>query len=152
MPASVTLPTTTLTFWIGPQDLSLKLASGSGVRPGLCLWIDRELMTVVALPDANNIVKIKRGQGGTAPSEHSSTALVTIGRPDQFYTTDPVGAPGTVIAVSPYINTFNGKVWYAQGDALPNNQTVRWWQEVTGSYGTSSLGILTQTSSPTSST
>lgn len=90
--------------------------------------------------------------GGTAPSEHSSTALVTIGRPDQFYSVDPFGSPGSVIAVSPYINTLNGKVWYAQGDALPLNSTVRYWQEVTGTYGTASLGILTQTTSPTSST
>ena len=152
MPASVTLPTTTLTLWIGPQNHTLKLASGSGVTPGLCLWIDRELMSVTSLPDSNGNVRVRRGVGGTAPSEHSSTALVTIGRPDQFYTVDPFGSPGSVIAVSPYINTLNGKVWYAQGDALPLNSTVRYWQEVTGTYGTASLGILTQTTSPTSST
>jgi hypothetical protein len=152
MPASVTLPTTTLTSWIDPLTKEVKLASGSGVVPGLCLWVDRELMIVNTLPDANLSVRVKRGWNGTAPSEHSSSATVTIGRPDQFYTTDPVGAPPSIIEVSPYINTFNGKVFYAQGDALPDHLTVRWWQEVTSTYGTASRGILTQTSAPTSST
>lgn len=153
MPAATTLATTSLTLWIDALAHEVQLASGSGIVPGLRLWVDRELMEVKSLPDSLNIVRVKRGVDGTAPSRHSSTATVTIGRADQFYAHDPYGAPPSVILVSPFINVLNGKVWLAQGDALPDNATVRWWQEVTNSYPSASLGITQNPSpSPTAST
>jgi len=148
MPASATLATTTLTYQIDPADHELIVASGSGIYPGYRLWIDRELITVKSLPDSLNTVKVIRGVDGTAPSRHSSSSTVTIGRADQFFATDPYGAPGSVVAVSPYINVLNGKIWYAQGDALPDGLTRRWWQEVTYTYPGVPLGI-TQPPSPT---
>lgn len=152
MPASVTLSTATLTFGIGPGSDEITLSSVSGVNRGTCLWIDRELMRVVSLISGSNRVKVARGIGGSSASPHSSSATVTIGRADQFYSVDPVGSPDVVILVSPYINTVNGKVFLAQGDANSASENYRWWQEVTNTYGQGSLGIRTQESAPTSST
>ena len=97
-------------------------------------------------------VRVGRGVDGTAAAPHSSSAQVTIGKADQFYAVDPVGAPGEVVLISPWINVINGKVWYAQGDALPSGLTNRWWQEVTTTYGFGGLGIRSSESAPTSST
>ncbi len=152
MPATVTLSTTTLAIGIDSGAGEITLASVSGISPDLCLWIDRELMSVNSLVPGTNRVKVRRGIGGTAASAHSSSALVTIGRGDQFYSSDPVGAPSSEILVSPYINTTNGSIWYAQGDATPSGRTYRWWENVTTTYGYGSLGIRTQESAPTSST
>lgn len=148
MPAATTLSTTTLVYYIDSNAHEVKLTSGTGITPGLYLWIDRELLKVMSLPDSNNIVSVKRGIEGTAPSRHMSSALVTIGRPDQFYSHDPYGSPPPVVLVSPYINILNGKVWLAQGDPNPDFATARWWQEVTNTYPFGSLGI-NQNPSPT---
>ncbi len=152
MPATTTLATATLTFGIGPGADELQLSSVSGVSRGTCLWIDRELIRVVNLVSGSNRVKVARGVGGSSAAPHSSSALVTIGRADQFYSVDPVGSPDVVILVSPYINTVNGKVFLAQGDASPDRQNVRWWQEVTNTYGQTSFGVRTAEAAPTSST
>ena len=151
MPASVTLATATLTYGVDPGAGEIVLSSVSGVVVGYRLWIDRELMKVKSLPGGTR-VKVFRGVDGTAAAPHSSSATVTIGRSDQFYSTDPLGAPAEVVEVSPYINVINGKVWFAQGDALPSGLANRWWQEVTTEYGVGALGVRTQESTPTSST
>ena len=152
MPATVTLATATLTYGVSPDAGEIQLSSVSGVDVGDRLWIDRELMKVNRVVDGTTRVKVNRGVDGTAASRHSSSAVVTIGRPDQFYTTDPVGSPASVIPVSPYINVLNGKVWYAQGDSLPEDNSYRWWQEVTQTYGIGPLGVRTQVASLSSST
>jgi len=95
---------------------------------------------------------------GTTPSgshaqSHSSTAQVTIGPMSSFYKTDPKGRPSNVVLVSPWINTVNGKVWLPQGDSYPGGFTtdtvaIRWWQEVTNTYGIGALGVRSKTSSP----
>ena len=151
MPATVTLSTTTLTNGIGPQDRDVKLASNTGVRTGLFLFAGRELMRVDEVL-GNGLVRVSRGQSGTASQKHSSSAVVTIGSGTQFYTQDPVGSPAEATEVAPWINTRNGKVWYAQGDAQPTGLTFRWWQDATTTYSFGPLGIRTTESSPTSST
>lgn len=152
MPATVTLATATLTYSVSPDAVEVQLSSVSGVDVGDRLWIDRELMKVNSVVTGTTRVKVNRGVDGTAASNHWSRATVTIGRPDQFYTTDPVGSPSTVIPVSPYINVLNGRVWYAQGDSLPDGATYRWWEEVTQTYGIGPLGVRTQVASLSSST
>jgi hypothetical protein len=149
MPATVTLATATLTFGVGPGDNEITLSSLSGVVPGYCLWIDRELMQVKELKSSTR-VRVVRGESGTFASAHSSSATVTIGRCDQFYSVDPQGRPGETFPVSPYINVINGKVWMAQGDAISGAN--RWWQEVTQTYGTGPFGIRTQEASISAST
>lgn len=152
MPATVTLATATLTYGVGPGDGELTLSSVTGIDSGYRLWIDRELMKVLQVVTGTLRVKVIRGYDGTVASQHSSSALVTIGRADQFYTVDPVGAPLSATPVAPYINVINGKVWYAQGDALPEGGTYRWWQEVTQTYGIGPLGVRTQVANLSSST
>ena len=141
MPATVTLATATLTYTVYPDTVEIQLSSVSGVDVGDRLWIDRELMKVNSVVTGTTRVKVNRGVDGTAATRHASSAVVTIGRPDQFYTTDPVGSPAMVIPVSPYINALNGKVWMSQGDALPDGNAYRWWQEVTQTYGVGPLGV-----------
>lgn len=151
MPAAVTLASTTLTYGVEKGTGEIVLSSVSDIVVGYRLWIDRELMKVKALSGGTR-VQVFRGVDGTAASRHSSSAVVTIGRADQFYATDPMGAPGEVILVSPYINVINGKTWYAQGDSLPVGLTNRWWQEVTPTFGAGALGVRTFESTPSSST
>jgi len=152
MPATVTLATATLTYSVTPDAVEVQLSSVSGVDPGDRLWIDRELMKVNSVVTGTTRVKVNRGVDGTAATRHASSATVTVGRPDQFYTTDPIGSPSMVIPVSPYINALNGKVWMSQGDALPDGNAYRWWQEVTQTYGIGALGVRTQVANLSSST
>jgi len=149
MPATVALATTTLTEAVDASAGSIKVASTSGLTAGIRLFVDRELMSVVSLGLALR-VNVLRGVDGTAASSHSSSSAITIGRGDQFYASDPVGAPPAAIEVSPWINVINGSVWYAQGDALGSSS--RWWQNVTTTYGQGALGIRTTTSAPSEST
>jgi hypothetical protein len=153
MPATVTLTSTTLAAGVTHSQKDVRLASATGVLPGVRLFIDRELMAVVSVgvtTPAYTAIEVQRGVGGTSSTAHSSTALVYIGNGDQFYATDPVGAPPVSIPVSPYINVKNGKLWFSQGDAYEG--AVRWWQEQVTTYDPGALGIDTQTTSPTSST
>lgn len=151
MPATVTLNTTTLAAPVSATARQVKLASTAGVLPGYRLYADRELMAVVSL-GVDPWVNVRRGVDGTATSAHTSSVTVTIGTADQFYQSDPVGAPPSAVQVSPYINVLTGDVWYAQGDALPEGNANRWWQKQATTYTAGALGVRVATSSPTSST
>ena len=151
MPATVTLAVTSLSLPVGPSDGQFKLASTTGIVPGLFLWLDKELVRVLSL-GINPWVNVIRGQGGTGGIPHASSVAVYIGRGDQFYSKDPVGRPPEAIHVSPWINTRNGKVWFAQGDTEPPGVADRWWQEEAVTYDVGALGVRTRTSTPTSST
>ena len=154
MPATVTLSTTTLQESVSATAKQIKVASTSGLTDGMRLYIDRELMLYVSSGvSAGNYtqVNVRRGVDGTTATPHSSTATITIGRGDQFYDSDPTGAPGETIPVSPYINLINGKVWFARGSVGPG-ETVRWWQEQTTTYSVGPLGVLISSSDPTAST
>ena len=103
MPATVTLSTTTLTTGVDSGASEVLLASYAGINAGNCLWIDRELMKVIVLPDGS--CKVRRGYGSTSSARHQSGSTVTIGSPEQFQSKDPVGSPDSSIPVSPWINT-----------------------------------------------
>lgn len=151
MAATVTLSTTTLKAPASAGATSVNVASTSGITPGLRLWIDRELMAVERL-GVSTLVHVRRGVDGTAAAPHSSAAVVTIGRGDQFYAVDPVGTPPHAIPVSPYINVMTGDVWLAKGDNIgPDGDTGRWWQKVSTSYATGALGVRQSTSDPSAS-
>jgi len=153
MPATVTLAQATLTYGVDSGAGVLTLSSTAGIAPKSCLWIDRELFNVQRLIDGSTTqVAVSRGVDGTAAAPHSSSSVVWIGTPSQFFDVDPFGAPGSDFSVSPWINVHNGLMWLAQGDAQPNGQTYRWWQQVATTYGQGALGIRTQTQDPTVST
>jgi hypothetical protein len=150
MPATVTLSTTTLQTSVDPGDRQVLVASTSGLTAGTRLFVGKELMSVVSL-GVSNWVRVVRGVDGSAAQHHDSGATAYIGRADQFYDSDPVGAPAETIPVSPYVNVINGTVWYAQGDSLPVG-SQRWWQKQTTTYGFGALGVRTTVLEPTSST
>ncbi len=151
MAATVTLSTTTLLAGVGAADRSVKVASTSGLTPSVRLFVNGELMEVVSL-GVSPWVNVRRGVDGTAAAPHDSADTIYIGRADQFYVSDPVGAPPEAIPVSPYINAINGTVWFAQGDAEPSGRCQRWWQQQTTTYGVGALGVRTSTLNPSSST
>lgn len=151
MPATVTLSTTTLSEAVTSSAGRIKVASTSGLLTGTRLFVNGELMAVIRL-DVDPWVNVARGVDGTASAPHASSATAYIGRADQFYTSDPVGIPAAAIPVSPHINAQNGKVWWAQGDTLPEGNANRWWQLQSETHGTGALGIRTTTLEPESST
>ena len=136
MPATVTLSSTTLDSGVTPSQRSVRVASTSGLIPGLALFCDGELMSVVSLgidPEINVI----RGIGGTRATDHDGGATVYIGRPDQFFAYDPSGRPPAAIPVTPHINVLNGSVWFASG----NPQGLRRWEKQEVSVQVGALGI-----------
>ena len=165
MSATYVLPVTSLVYPVSASDSFVVLSSSATttnavgtvsslttsdqISIGDGLWIDQELMKVLeTLTDPAGVkYHVKRGVGGSAAQLHSSTAVVTIGSMDKFYSNDPKGRPEESVLVSPWINTTNGKVFFPQGDAFPAN-SVRWWQEVTNTYGIGPLGVRTLVSSP----
>jgi len=151
MPATDTLATTTLTVAIGVSEGRLSFASTAGMTPGKRLFIDGEMVTVNRL-DVDPWVLVSRGVDGTEGNPHASGTTVYIGRADQFFQGPPIGAPPAVIPVSPYIDTLNGKVYFAQGDAGSSGSASRWWQEQTNVRVSGSLGVRSSTIDPTSST
>lgn len=151
MPATVTLSSTTLVASVGASDQQIKVASTSGLIPGLRLFIDGELMEVVSL-GIDPWVNVLRGRDGTPGLAHDSGIAIYVGRADQFYSFDPVGSPPNAIAVSPYINVTSNNIWFAQGDTLPGERARRWWQRQVTTYSTGALGVRVETRDPTAST
>ena len=146
MPATVTLSTTSLVPRVAAKERSVRVASTSGLTPGIWLFCDGELMSVVRLGVGTDVT-VLRGQGGTQATEHASGATIYIGRPDQFYTFDPVGRPPDAIPVSPHINAANGSVWFATGAG-----EGRRWVKQTAETVVGPLGVTTTALTPTSST
>ncbi len=151
MAATVTLSTTTFAVPVKKSDAQVKVASTSGLTPGMRLFVDRELMRVVSL-GVSSLVNVLRGVDGTAAEQHGTDATVYIGAGDQFYSYDPTGAPLDAVLVSPWINIRTGDVFFASGDADPAGLQSRWWQKQTTTRGIGPLGVRTTTFDPTSST
>jgi hypothetical protein len=147
MAATVTLSTTTLVNSVDPLDQAISVSSTSGLTPGVRLYIDRELMSVISL-GISPWVNVRRGMDGTATSRHASSSTVTIGRADQFYQHDPVGLPPEEVLVSPWINVITGDRWTAEGDEAGPGVGGRWWQKTVVTHDTGALGVRTTTSTP----
>jgi hypothetical protein len=165
MSATFTLPVTSLLYAVGANATSVVLSTSASstnsvgtvtslstapqVQVGYGLWMDQELMKVIGiLSDPVGLrYQVLRGQGGSQAQSHSSTAKVTIGSMDQFYGHDPKGRPMNVVLVTPWINTQNGKIFVAQGDATPGAPN-RVWEEVTNTYGIGPMGVRTVSTSP----
>jgi hypothetical protein len=111
--------------------------------------MDGEVVAVIRL-EVDPWVFVSRGADGTAGSQHVSGTLIYIARADQLYQGPPIGTPPTVIPVSPYIDTVNGKVYFAQGDA--SSTSNRWWQQAVTTYDVGPLGVRTAITDLSSST
>jgi hypothetical protein len=138
MAALATLAVTALDKECQSDSPDVLLASTSGLVPGTRLYVDRELMAVVAIGIGKN-VKVTRGVDGTSTARHSGGTMVVVGRGDQFYTTDPPPASAYQPAVNPWINILTGKVWVLQGEEEGIDR--QWWQEVTVSHERGVLGF-----------
>lgn len=145
MAALSTLQATTLAAPVSSSDSSVTLASGTGVRPGLSLYFDRELVTVVSC-GIGTACNVLRGQGGTASKPHVMGTPVTIGRGDQFYDTNPAGAAIGAL-VTPWINVLTGEQWTIQGDESGPN-AAPWWALTQYTHGTGALGVRTDVAAP----
>src|SRR5688572_27572506 len=106
MPATVTLGTTTLASPVDRSAGEVRVASTSGLTPGLRLFVEGEQMEVVRLL-VDSWVSVRRGVDGTKGVAHPSSSTVYIGRGDQFFMSDPVGIPPGTVLVSPHINLRN---------------------------------------------
>jgi hypothetical protein len=124
MAATVTLSTTTLAADdVSASATSVQLASLTGIWPGICLYVDRELLSVTR-KGVGTTVHVLRGQAGTSATPHGSGATVTIGLPTQFYQQDPEGWPNAAIPVTPYINILTGVSYTVSGSGSSRTWAV----------------------------
>lgn len=144
MIATVTLASTTFAQPVAPGDTLVYVVSTSGIAPGVRLYCDQELLTVVRITGLPNEVAVIRGQDGTYTRRHNTAVPVYIGRGDQFYESDPVGTPPLVIPVFPHINVRNGTLWGIEGDDV--TLAYRLWVPITTAELTGgALGVRTVT-------
>jgi hypothetical protein len=123
--AQTALPTTTLTASVNANPVVqnfVQLASNANVvdpktsRTQTLLYVDTELMNVLAIAPITGILTVERGYNGTKANSHNSGATVYVGTPNQFFNYDPSGAcTAGGISVTPFINIFNGNQWTCVG-------------------------------------
>lgn len=147
MAALATLSTTTLVYPVSSSDASLVLTSVTNVLPGLCLYLDAELCCVVSvgLPTNNGTnVNVLRGTNATAATAHNSMTPVTIGRGDQFYQSNPVGAAPAAPLVTPWINVLTGEQWTVQGDEA-GSAAAPYWARTEYVHAIGAMGVRSST-------
>lgn len=144
MLATVTLGTTTFASPVKETDSQVIFTSLTGISAGMCVFSNRELLTVERLTGIGNAAVVRRGQDGTKQRAHSILETVYIGRPDQFYSFDPQGVPGTSLT-NPHINTQTGVAWVIQGDDIGPGQAAQTWQPVTSAQTIGALGVRVNT-------
>jgi len=108
-----TVTSTTLSSAVAATDSIINVASATGITadPQTTLYIDREVMPVVSV--SGTAITVRRTARATA---HISGAVVWVGRPNWFRSTDPSGAcTVTTEHVHPWVNTATGSVWYCSG-------------------------------------
>ena len=137
-----TLSTTTFSQTVEPSEITVTLASVANVSPGDGLAAGTELLKVIAYAGGTS-VRVLRGQSGTMTQRHVSNQTVTIGRMDQFHTTDPFGPPPIPVQVSPWVNVLTGQQWIAQGDETGPNGSAQWWAPTQSTHGVGALGVRT---------
>lgn len=125
---TVTLTQTTLGAALDAVSNSVRLASCTNVpNPSgggdnqTILMVDNEAMTVTKVTldvpgtvSGAGTVEVMRGTNGTRATAHLSGRTVLLGRPTQFYVTDPAGAIATAdLDVTPRINVPTSNQWIA---------------------------------------
>ena len=150
MAATYTLGKTTFTAAVGQGDPQVKVASTSGLTPGMRLFCERELMRVVSL-GVSSLVNVQRGVDGTLARPHDTMSTVYVGSGDQFHHSDPQGRPPDVVLNDPWINVLTGDIWFADGDGggVPNGD--RWWRKQIITRSTDPLGVRSWTPDITAS-
>jgi hypothetical protein len=86
---------------------------------------------------------VRRGVDGTLATKHTAAVPVFIGSGENFFSTDPQGAPAFASLVLPYINVRSGDIFFPQGDDDPKASQARWWQKMIVVYDHGALGYRT---------
>lgn len=112
--AQTTVTSTTFSAAVAQGDLTVTLASATGVAAGTQLFADQEAMLVTAL--SGTVATVTRGWDGTTPGAHASAATVyagSSGNSGPFVRSNPPA--GTCVAgnelFSLRINTRTGDMW-----------------------------------------
>ena len=128
---TVTLTQTTLAAAVDAVSTTVRVASctnipnpsGGGDNQTI-LMVNNEAMTVTAVspdipatPSGAGQVSVVRGTNGTRAKAHVSGSTVLLGRPNQFFTTDPSGAVTAAdVDVTPRVNVPTSNQWLAPVD------------------------------------
>lgn len=151
MAAVNTLTNGNLPTAIGPFDARVPTENITGLATGVFLWVDQELLKVIAVQQ-NGVVHVQRGQAGTSASAHASGAITwLVPTGDMVYDQDPKGPPPLEPYVVPYINAQLGRMFWPVGDETGPGAGNRTWQIVTATPGFGSLGIRAVLNFPTAS-
>lgn len=103
---------------VSATDSLVKVYSATGIStspPTVLYVVDvgtnrGELMGVKSISSTN--ITVSRGQGGSQAAPHYSGAMVLLGRPDWFFTYDPVGTcTAASTHANPWVNTASGNQW-----------------------------------------
>ena len=128
---STALTQTTLAAAVDDVSTTIRLASCTNVpNPGgggdnqTLIMINNEAMTVTKVsldvpntPSGAGQVSVVRGTNGTKARAHVSGAQVMLGRPNQFYVSDPSGAVDpTTVPVTPFVNVPTSDQWLPDTD------------------------------------
>ncbi len=113
--AQNTLTQTTLAAKINASQNQITVASTTGITvanntTATVIYVDRELMTVLAVDTVTKELTVARGADGTPASGHASGAMVLAGNPTWFFDIDPQGTTDNAL-VTPYVNVMNGRQW-----------------------------------------
>lgn len=119
--AQTAINTTTLSSAVNTVTTRVTVASISTVAVGDNLFVDAEVMRVVAVPTSGTTLTVVRGFSGTAPTAHPSGRYVWTGTPNRFTTTGsltsstgPAGAgscASTDIRFTPVIDIQTGRIY-----------------------------------------
>ena len=114
--AQTAMTSTTLSGAVTKSQNTIPVASATGIvapnpfggpaqTPGLgtVILIDNELMYVESVNGTT--ITVQRGAGGTKQTSHNSGAVVWVGSPNSFLTTDPVGPCTADLTTNPTIVT-----------------------------------------------
>jgi hypothetical protein len=113
--AQNTLTQTTLAAKIDASQNNIAVASTTGITvaqntTATVIYVDRELMTVLAVGPGAGELTVARGASGTPAAGHASGAMVLAGNPIYFIDHDPQGSTDNAL-VSPLVNISNGLQW-----------------------------------------
>ena len=144
-----TLTQTTLAAAINDSQNNIVVASTTGITvtnntTATLIYVDRELMTVLAVNSTTGELTVARGSNGTPASGHASGAMVLAGAPDYFIDHDPQGA-SSVALVAPLINTMTGKQWLLSsvtGTWVPGFQNQQEAAKVTAPVASAAGAVL----------
>src|SRR6266403_300156 len=125
------LTQTTLAAAVDAVSNTIRVASctnipspGGGGDNQTILMVNNEAMTVTAVspdapatPSGAGQVSVVRGTNGTRSAAHVTASTVMLGRPNQFFVTDPSGAVAAAdVPVIPRINVPTSNQWLAPVD------------------------------------